>query len=167
MNYAPTEVNSEADIFRLNTLLDQITEKPFLSPMVAINAVRAALDFGGFLLPKLDVEVDIEGPKEIEVLSYMLSGHRLPAPALDCEYQYKIENTDLYFYFVMDRTDEGVYEVYAQIVTDDELDALTTDDVPQDLVDENPDLMDMDASGETAYLKQQRHTSKGGTKGIS
>lgn len=184
INTPPTIVNDASDIDRLNVLLDQLLEKPFLSPSVAINAVRAALDFHGILLPKLDVEQEKEGPNTVDALSYLMSGKRLPTPAWDCEYLFKITDADhdedikagkvgrvdwdnyLYLYLVLDRNDDlGVYEAYAQIVDADDVDALIHVDIPQELADLYPDLMGMDVNGETPYMKQVRHSGTGGHNG--
>lgn len=184
MNYDPTIVNDSADVDRLNNLLDQLLEKPFLSPTVAINAIRAALDLHGILLPKLDVEVEVEGPNSLDALSILMSGKRLPTKSLDCEYLFKILDADhdddikagkvgredwdnyLYLYIVLDRNEElGVYEAFAQVVDADDVSALIDEDVPQDLADLYPDLMGMDAKGETSYEKQIRHSGTGGYNG--
>lgn len=179
INNPPTIVNDGSDIDRLNHLLDQLLEKPFLSPSVAINAVRAALDVHGILLPKLDVEAQIEGPNTVDALSYLMSGKRLPVPSWDCEYLFKIIDADhdedvkagkgddwdnyLYLYIVLDRNEElGVYEAYAQVVDADDVDALIYADVPKDLADLHPDLMGMDVNGETPYSKGVRHSGTGG-----
>jgi hypothetical protein len=179
LNYSPTIVNDSADVERLNHLFDQLMEKPFLSPTVAINAIRAALDFHGILLPKLDVETQIEGPNTVDALSYLMSGKRLPVPALDCEYLFKILDADeeediksgkendwddrLYLYIVLDRNEElGVYEAYAQIVDADDVDDLLFADIPKQLADLYPDLMGTDVNGESPYKKQVRHVGTGG-----
>jgi hypothetical protein len=181
INNPPTIINDASDIERLNHLFDQLLEKPFLSPTVAINAVRAAMDYHGLLLPKLDVETQVEGPNTLDALSYLMSGKRLPVPALDCEYLFKITDADhdadvkagkvgrddwdnyLYLYFVLDRNEElGVYEAYAQVVDADDVDALIYADIPKELADLYPDLMDTDVNGESPYDKQVRHSGTGG-----
>lgn len=180
INQQPSIIDDDSDIGRLNALLDQLLEKPFLSPAVAINAVRAALDCHGLLLPKLDVEAQVEGPNTLDALSYLMSGKRLPIQSWDCEYLFKIIDADhdqdikdgivgredwdnyLYLYLVLDRNDElGVYEAYAQIVDMDDVSALIHEDIPQDLADLYPNLMGMDVNGETPYDKQIRHSSVG------
>lgn len=181
MNYDPTIVNDSADVDRLNNLLDQLLEKPFLSPFVAVNAIRAALDLHGILLPKLDVEIEVEGPNNLDALSYLMTGKRLPTPALNCEYLFKILDYDhdedvkvgkvgredwdnyLYLYIVLDRNDEiGVYEAFAQIVDEDDVSALIDEDIPADLAALYPDLMGTDVNGETPSMKQVRHSGTGG-----
>ena len=181
INNQPTIVNDASDIDRLNQLFDQLLEKPFVSGAVAINAIRAALDFHGIVLPKLDVEAQNEGPNTMDALSYLMSGKKLPAPAWDCEYLFKILDADhdddvkagivgrkdwdnyLYLYIVLDYNDEvGVYEAFAQVVDADDVDALIHEDIPKELADLYPDLMGMDVNGETPYSKQVRHAGTGG-----
>jgi hypothetical protein len=178
----PTIVNDAADVSRLNTLLDQILEKPFLSPTVAINAIRAAMDLTGIVLPKLDCEIEIEGPNTPEALSMLMAGKRLPTAPLDVEYLFKILDADhdadvkagvendwdnhLYLYIVLNRNDEiGVYEAYAQIVDADDVDALIWADIPKELADLYVDLGGADINGETPYGRMVRHSGTGGFTG--
>lgn len=174
-------IDDSADVQRLNTLLEQLLEKPFLSPTVAINAIRAALDLNGILLPKLDCETEIEGPNTIDALSILMSGQRLPTPPLDVEYLFKVVDYDhdddvkagkigdadwdnsLYLYIALNRhPDLGVYEAYAQIVNSDEVDDLIYADIPQELADLYVDMEGEDTNGETDYEKQVRHSGTSG-----
>jgi len=179
-NYDPVIYNDAADIERLNELLDQVTERPFLSPQVAINAVRASLEMAGILLPKLDVERLIEGPSTLEAASYLAAGKQIPAPSYDCEYLMHLTDSDhledikagdpedwdnrLYFYFVLDRHDDlGVYECYAQILDEDDVDEVVLADIPAELAALNLALPDdEDVTGETPFLRTVRHTGTGG-----
>jgi len=181
INNPPTIVNDGADIGRLNDLFDRMLEKPYVSPKVAIDAIRAALDLHGILLPKLDVEAQTEGPNTLDALSILMSGKRISRPSWDCEYLFKINDADhdedvkagkvgrddwdnyLYLYIVLDCNEElGVYEAFAQVVDADDVDALIYADIPQELADLYPDLMGADVNGETPYEKQVRHSGTGG-----
>lgn len=182
-NYDPVIYNDLADIERLNDLLDQVTERPFLSPQVAVNAVRAALEQAGILLPKLDVERLIEGPNTLEAASYLATGQRIPASSYDCEYLMHLTDSDhiedlkheldedwddrLYFYFVMDRNEKlGIYEVYAQILDEEDVNEVVLADIPAAMASADLDLPDdEDVSGEDPYLRQVRHTGTGGFSG--
>jgi hypothetical protein len=168
---APTIFNDAIDLERVNLLLDQITEKPFLSPFVAVQAVRLALEFHGVKLPKLDCETQIEGPNTLDALKLLMTGKRVETPAINVEYAFKVEEGDyndsvgdengLYFYFVMDRNDEvGVYQAYAQLVDKDDLNALLNMSVDGDV-----DLDGKDINGEDPFLKQVKHSGTGGFKG--
>jgi hypothetical protein len=139
VNEVPTSYNPVADLERFNVLLDAITEKRFLSPTVFSQAVRGACDLIGVTFPLLEFEENGVPPEEGEWI-------------------FNIEDsdgnvTDTYIYIIIDRDEEGLYECYAQIVSDDELQDLLNMDER-----EFPGLVG-DVSGETDYLKQTRHAT--------
>jgi len=177
----PIIFNDFADVKALNELFDQVTRKPFLSPMVAINTIRAALDLFGITLPKLDVETQIEGPNTMDALQILMSGKRLETPPLDCEYLFKIVDNNekedkehgvgddwdnhLYLYIVLDRLEhDGVYEAYAQVVDEEEVSDLLDQDIPAEIAALDPEWSG-DVNGEDNYLKTIRHSGTGGFTG--
>lgn len=181
-NKAPTIVNDAADIHRLNTLLDQITARPYLSPTIAVQAIRGALDIHGLKLPHIDIESQAIGPNQQDALSYLSTGKRADRETSDTEYLFKIVDADrdedlkhgvafdwddrLYLYIVMDRHEDiGVWEVFAQICDVDEVDDLLHADIPDALLDQPEDLHGKDVNGESPYLRQIRHSGTGGFNG--
>ena len=111
--------DDNSDVFRLNNTLDHLCDKKFADPKIAISCFRKALELYGIMLPILDIENE-HTPKEF-----------------DFEEIFKITSVEdlgdntLYFYITIEKCDEnnpGLYEAYAQIVDEDELDDLTDED---------------------------------------
>lgn len=166
----PTIYNEHPDIERLNGLLDQVTSKPFLDPTLAIRTVRAALDLYGITLPIIDeVEQKIAGPQvaNTAIDSTGNSPVEVSEPTDGgVELLYNIEDADgpdgdaddgWYLYLCIERDVEtGFWEAYAQVVQEDDAEALINMD-PEELQRSFPDLIG-DVSGETEYEKQIRHT---------
>lgn len=154
-------IDEATDVDRLNELLDAITAKRFISPVIFVQAVRSACALHGIALPLLDIE-GTNGPT-VEDGKFVLA--RISSPqALDMyaaptegEYIFHCEDgngniTDTYLYMVVDRDDEGLYDAYAQLVSEDELhDVLNVDEK------DYPELVG-DISGETKYLAQTRRS---------
>jgi len=157
-----TEVNSYdevTDIKRFNDLLDAMTLKPYVSPVLFVQGLRAACDLHGITMPLTDMEGS-DGPTvqdSMGILYRANSPHKpqFYAPPTEGEYAYNImdgngELTDLFLYFVVNKDEEtGFYDCYAQIVDDDDL---------QDLLDfEMPELKA--PIQDDNYLRQVRHAS--------
>jgi hypothetical protein len=152
------------DIYRLNQLLDDLTEKRFVSPVVFVAAVRGACDLHGITLPHLEIEgvdgVTVEDGKFIQAGIECPINPEMYAPPSDGEFIFNVKDqhdmdseSDVYLYMIADRDDDGVWECYAQLVNGGELEELLSTD-PLD--DEFPELVG-DIAGETEWLKQQRH----------
>jgi hypothetical protein len=161
------------DVFRLNQLLDDLTEKRFITVNVFVAAVRGALDLHGITLPMLDVEgahgydktgASVEDGKFVQAGITDGSNVDMYAPPVDGEFIFNVKDihdtdgpSDIYLYMLAEREEDGVYACYAQLVNGDELEELMSSD-PLD--DEFPELVG-DIAGETDWLKQQRHLNGG------
>lgn len=88
---------------KLNADLDAVTDRPFTNSAVFMNAVRGTLERYGVLLPP---------------------NYVIPALAAEAETTYTLGDSGLYLYICHDMND-GAIEGYAQIVNEDELNALT------------------------------------------
>lgn len=177
---APHTYLDKPHLVRLNTILTQLTGKLFLSLQVYVDAVRAALDFHGFKLPHLDCEQVTDGPKLGIAYGDLKHGpgfednRNTPTVAPEFEYVFELKydqptknydgkDPEEYLYMVASQVklegEGNFWECYAQVVNAEELEELTANDEdPRQF----PDLSG-DASGETEYLKLQRHTNTSGT----
>lgn len=124
------EHDDVTDINRFNDLLDAITEKRFVAPAIFIQAVRAACDLHGIVLPLLPIEGEngntVSDGHAILIGATSATKPTMSVPHDECEEVLHIEDgngnvTDTYLYIVVDKDEEGLYECYAQIVDDDEL----------------------------------------------
>jgi len=178
----PVLYNDIANIEHCNEILDKLSEKPYLTIKLAVAAIRLALNYVGINLPHLDVEKEVEGPHMLAALTMLSTGKRPNlTPGEDCEYLMKIVDSDknqdvnekepekddwdnhLYFYMCISQTDDGsnniFWDTYAQVIDESEIDTILGMDKPS-VEKEFPDNFDTsDSSGETRYLKKQRHTS--------
>jgi len=160
------------DVARLNTLLDDLTEKRFITVNVFVAAVRGALDLHGITLPMLDVEgfpATGPGPTAMDgkfVQAGVTDGANVNmyAPPVDGEFIFNVKcshdvdgPSDIYLYMIAEREEDGVFACYAQLVNGDELEELVSSD-PLDK--EFPELVG-DLAGETEWLAQQRHLNGG------
>jgi len=156
-NDSPISYDEVADLSRFNELLESITEKLFVSPMVFAQAVRAACDLYGIVLPPLEVEhigwtspMDGESVLTGETETDHPTGEELPDNE---EIIFNIEDSDgnlqdIYLYLIMERTEQGLYDCYAQLVNDEDLEDLLTLNRPEKTLDLN-----------TSYLDQVRHAN--------
>jgi hypothetical protein len=167
--------NNSGQMDRMNTALDKLTEKRFLSPTLFAATVRACCDFMGISLPHLPIE-GMDGPNVMDGKAILqgqtsATSPSVTSPPTECEYLFKIIDADaigdeisgitpeedwdghLYLYIVMNRDDEGLYEAWAQVIDEDDLDDLAYLDVYDR---DYPELVG-DVNGETQYLKQTRH----------
>lgn len=156
-----TEMVNSTEVDRLNGLLDAITAKRFISPVIFVQAVRGACGLYGIPLPILDIEGK-DGATSDESKGILFGIADPSAPAMyaapvEGEYVFHCEDgngdiTEHYLYLVVDRDDEGLYECYAQLVEEDELQSLLNINEKEYL-----ELVG-DVSGETEYLAQTRHS---------
>lgn len=162
VNSKPEFYDEATDVDRLNLLLDAITAKRFVSPIIFAQAVRGACDLHGITLPLLDIEGG-NGPS-VEDGKFVLAGISDPknpnmyAPPDECEHTFHVEDgdgdiSDIYLYVVCDKDlESGYYECYAQLVNEEELhDVLNMDEKDFPEVDDT----------ESNYLKQTRHARSG------
>jgi len=174
--HAPHTYLDKPHLVRLNTILTQVTGRLFTNLQTYVDAVRAALDFHGFKLPHLDCEQEIAGPSVGRSYGDLIHGpgfeinRNVPTIPHEFEYVFQLKYEDItggvepeeYLYMCANQVevDEGKYwETYAQIVNAEELDELLN-------MEEDPrefPRLTGDASGETEYLKLQRHTNTSGT----
>lgn len=175
--HAPHTYLDTPHLVRLNTILTQITGKLFLSLQTYVDAVRAALDFHGIKLPHLDCEQEPAGPNAGRAYGDLIHGpgfeinRNVPTIPNEFEYVFELKYEDItgekepqeFLYMCANQVqldNEGnFWETYAQVVNAEELDELLSlEEDPRKF----PDLSG-DASGETEYLKLQRHTNTSGT----
>jgi hypothetical protein len=90
----------ESNIDRINTDLDNLTEKPYQNSPIFLNQLRGTLERYGILLPQ-------------EANSSFLN--------LGAELVYKMGETDQFLYIVFDTNEDGFVDGYAQIVDQEEL----------------------------------------------
>ena len=108
--------DANSDVARLNTMLDHLCERKFADPKIVISCFRKALELYGVMLPILEIE------------------NTHTAQEFDFEETFKITNVEddtLYFYITIEKCDEnhpGLYEAWAQVVEEDELDDLEDED---------------------------------------
>jgi hypothetical protein len=182
MNEVPTIHSEGITVERLNSLLDTLTIKKFLSAALAAQTIRAALNLHGIILPILEVEGGSGGnfgPTVADGPSIIHGVHsgtdpKMHEPQTEGEWTFKIVDADgpdndfddhLNLYIVMDQDENNLIECYAQIVTDADLDDLVNmDDSLTDLdfqreVGGSIDGAEVegDRSGESLWQKQQRH----------
>lgn len=108
------------EIDKLNADLDLFLAKPFLDLPTAHNTIAMTLGQHGLILPALNLKSDDEFLFELKDGANDYTGH--------------------YLYITYDLTPQG-YDVYANVVDEDELDALGVDDDELEEVeseDENP-----------------------------
>ena len=172
-NEVPTIYNDAADIDRLNDILDKITSKRFSDAAVAAQAIRAALDMAGITFPRLPVEAAPATTADGHAAQLGLTDRSTPRvknPPREGEWTWKIKDADgpdddadddLHLYVVMNVADEdgfeGLIEVYAQVLTSDELEVIQNMD---DVTDKDYEDLVGDIAGETDYLEKQRHISR-------
>lgn len=138
VNSKPTYYDEATDVTRLNELLDAITAKRFVSPVIFVQAVRGACDLHGITLPLLDIEgTNGATPEEGKFILARITNPSAPdmyAAPTEGEYVFHCEDgdgdiTEIYLYLVCDRDEKGYYECYAQLVNEDELhDVLNMDE---------------------------------------
>ena len=134
--------DTNSDVARLNTMLDHLCERKFADPKVAISCFRKALELYGVMLPILDLENE----------------HTMKED--DFEETFKITNVEddtLYFYITIEKCDEnhpGLYEAWAQVVEEDELDDLS--DEAEDEFDAEDEIPVKSITGEI-----DRHSDEG------
>jgi len=152
---------------RLNYTLDSITLLPYLSPTIFVQGVRMALHKWGLLLPLQDIEGttvptivpardmdDNDDGDEDDGIDHPRINDGYHAPPDEMEEAFAVDDSGLYLYMVVDRTEKGLYDCYAQMVTLDELAEIWgTDDGGEE---EDKDIVGGD-TGETAYAQLQRH----------
>jgi hypothetical protein len=158
-NEKPTVYNEGFGVDRLNALLDQLTSKRFFTAALAIQTIRAALDLHGITLPV----VPAEHPDQRKV---NWNGSRGNWEGEEYEYLWHLDNNDtpnsdqgdrdnkLNLYIVINKDEDGVYDVYAQILYDDEVETITSMD---NLTDKDYEELVGDEAGETAWLKNTRN----------
>ena len=178
----PTIYNEGITVERLNSLLNQITSRPFQTAALAAQTIRAALDLNGITLPMLEVEggngrTSADGPSIINHLATMSNPTKNEPPS-EGEWLFKITDADgpdddfddhLHLYIVMDLINEdpdigNVIDCFAQVLSTEDLDALGEFDDPTDPEYQaqkggsfNTSTHDGDRSGESDYQKQIRH----------
>jgi hypothetical protein len=130
VNSEPEFYNEATDVSRLNGLLDAITAKKFVSPVIFCQAVRGACDLHGITLPLLDIEgTNGATSDESKGILYGVSSPDAPAmyaAPVEGEYVFHVEDadgdiSDIYLYMVCDQDEKGYFECYAQLVDEDEL----------------------------------------------
>jgi hypothetical protein len=119
----------DSELGRINSRFDQVLDGKFALPILIIQAIRAILEQHNLTLPILEID-----PEEDEFI-FKIIRHDLE---------------DLYLYIAIDRDDRGHYDGYAQIVDEDELNALEDMDMDTDELEDN--------EIESSWFKQQRHT---------
>lgn len=173
VNNTPTSHNSLIKVDQLNAWLDDITAKPYVAPILGVQAVRAVLEANGIILPLLDIDGADLNTSEAGMLGYTENGAPAPITAQEGEYVYKIEHEKVaglghdpsqpatvvetegrYFYLVITKSDNGLYDVWAQVVTSDELDALDEEGDDSEF-DEVADSV----NGPSEFLKRTRRSN--------
>ena len=87
----------------INSELSDSLEDPILTPQSGLQRVRNILNYYGFDIPMV-FEMDSEGD----------------------EYVFRL--IDNYLYFIFSLNEQGFYEAYAQVVDEDELHEILSDD---------------------------------------
>lgn len=135
---------------KINHDLETITETPFLNSALFQNSVRGTLERYGILLPAQAQMQFLSTEGEIV--------YTLVDDLASSQQDYKLTgqnenegNSSYYLYMVWNLTPEANVEGYANIVTQEELDALGTLDHATDPVG-TEDPMDV-------WRRQQRHTN--------
>jgi|GEM_PF-3605409 len=175
-NETPTIYNEGYTVERLNSLMDEVTSKRFLSAALAAQTIRACLDLHSISLPHLEVEggsgtTTADGPFILQGVQSM-DNPNMYAPPTEGEWLFKIQDSDgpdndfddtLWLYIVMDMDEDNLVDCFAQVITDKDLDDISkytdmTDDEYQDQkgrLDYIPH--EGDRSGESEYQKDIRH----------
>ena len=118
----PDSDQSTAD--RMNQMFDQVIDGKFANQYLVFQACRAILEKFGINLPMLEDQSDDE-------------------------FIFEVEGTGYFLYIAVDRDDRGMYDAYAQIVTEDELHEIEEMDFS------TPELTDDQI--QSHWLRQQRH----------
>ncbi|CAB4124292.1 hypothetical protein UFOVP49_130 [uncultured Caudovirales phage] len=120
--------DTPSDIDLLNSQFDSVLAGKFANGHLVIQTIRAILEKFGLQLPIIEVT------GEDDVFVFEIN-----------------DNPDLYLYIAIDKDNRGHFDVYAQIVDEDELEELDDLDVSSD------ELEDEDLS--STYLRQTRRTA--------
>jgi hypothetical protein len=98
-----TEMVDSIDFEDINDELFEALEEPLLTPQTGLQRVANILNHYGIEIPVV-FEMDSEGD----------------------EYIFRLENN--YLYFIFSPNESGFYEVFAQVVDEDELHEILSDD---------------------------------------
>lgn len=147
----------EPQLDKMNFDLEAVTSEPFLNSALFVNAVRGTLERYGILLPahsnmqQLSVEAEVVYDLVDDLTSnrqdYTQGGDE--KDSVNPRYLYMVHNLD----------PNGNVEGYAQIVNQEELDALGSMDRLSDEEEFEAGVADQDNTWLANWRKQQRHTN--------
>lgn len=107
-NKETVDLNDPATVIKINSSIAQATEEEFLTPYMAVGRVMSVLSQYSLHLPKMFLD-DESGVEYVELLQFGL------------EQSNEAKN---YFYFEYVMNENGYFDIFCQIVNQDELDEL-------------------------------------------
>jgi len=118
---APDKNLLEENLDVINNDLDAVTDKPFVTNLTFINAVRGTLERYGIKLPR---------------------GYEVLVTSIEAEMTYSMDNdSGYYLYIVYNLNPDGYVEGYAQIVDEEDLNDLLNID-SEDVTEKSDDVRD-------------------------
>ena len=140
------DVSDPAARDNINTLLTGALGLCFLTPYIALEKVRKVLAYYHIFLPKTTF---LEGDRGVEVFTVNQFG-KLSGMKDSGEVVTKVDSP-LSLYFEYKMNDRGMFDIFCEIVTDEELDDLidnVEDEInDEDVVDDREEKLDEDISG--------------------
>lgn len=128
------DINDEAVVDAINRNISAITSNAIVTPYVALEKIRKVLAYYKIFIPQT---VFLEGDEGNEVFEISQFGEKFGVTDTG---EFKSKNDDnLYLYFEWMTNDDGMIDVFAEIVDDEDLEELLADFDEEGEEDENDD----------------------------
>lgn len=128
------DINDMAVVDAINRNISAITSSSIVTPYIALEKIRKILAYYKIFLPQTAF---LEGDEGNEVFEISQFGEKSGVTNTG---EFKIKNDDgLYLYFEWLTTDDGMIDVFAEIVDDEDLEELLADFEEEGEEEENDD----------------------------
>jgi hypothetical protein len=122
LNEASLDVSSQETRDEINIYLNGVTSESFITPYVALERVRKVLATYHVFLP---ASVYLDGSTGVKVFGISQFGDKI---GMDNDGNFKTNDSSPYFvYFEYVINEEGGFDIFSEIVTQDELDEILED----------------------------------------
>ena len=122
------DLNSDKTVLEINTLMAQSTEQAFITPHIALEKVRKVLANFGVHIPGRKFLEGETGDFTVELFQFGGAiGKTADGSDLD-----GTENLGHFLYFEWQLNENGYFDVFAEVVTSDELEDLLSDEEDQE-----------------------------------
>lgn len=153
------DINDEAVVDAINRNISSVTASACVTPYVALEKVRKILAYYKIFLPQT---VFLEGDEGNEVFEINQFGEKFGITN-DAEIKEK-NSDDLYLYFEWMTNDDGMIDIFSEIVDSDELDEILADFEDEAEEDENDDSDGAEPSHDMYKAANMTEATLGGLK---